>query len=113
LHREHHSHTNVPADDPDLWCGSSPKWALPLRWLTQDIGYLRYYFLRWSTRPRLERANLVLCGSLYAAIAVGAAMVTPALFLALLLGWIIPARLALFTLAATFFRKASLSKAIS
>lgn len=102
LHREHHVHTNVAADDPDLWCGAGPKWALPLRWLTQDIGYLRYYFSRWATRPRLERANLVLCGSFYIVIAVGAGMLSPPLLLALLLGWMLPARLALLALAATF-----------
>jgi fatty acid desaturase len=102
LHREHHLHTNVTAEDPDAWCGSSPKWALPLRWLTQDIGYLRYYFSRWSSRPRFERANLVLCGSFYGAIAASSWMLNPTLFHALLFGWIVPARLALFTLAATF-----------
>ncbi|MBB6050131.1 phosphatidylglycerol lysyltransferase domain-containing protein [Armatimonas rosea] len=102
LHREHHLHTNVPTDDPDFWCGAGPSWAVPLRWLTQDIGYLRFYLSRWTTRPWLERADLVLCGSVYVALAVGAGLLHPSLFRALLLGWILPARLALFTLAATF-----------
>ena len=102
LHREHHLHTNTPADDPDFWCGAGPKWAVPLRWLTQDIGYLRYYFLRWSMRPWSERANLMLCGGFYVAIAVGTAVFHPSLFRALLLGWMLPARLALLALAATF-----------
>jgi len=102
LHREHHRHTNSPADDPDYWCGAGPKWALPLRWLTQDVGYLRYYFSRWSTRPWPERADLLLCAGLYVAIAGGALLLNPSLFLALLFGWFLPARLALFALAATF-----------
>ena len=59
LHREHHLHTNKTTEDPDYWCGIGPKWTLPLRWLTQDIGYLKYYFSRWSTRPALEHPGLI------------------------------------------------------
>jgi fatty acid desaturase len=102
LHREHHRHTNSPTDDPDFWCGKGPAWALPLRWLTQDVGYLQYYFGRWSTRPRTERTDLLLCSALYLGVAAGALLLNPPLFLALLLGWFVPARLALFALAATF-----------
>ncbi len=86
LHREHHLHTNVSDDDPDLWCGSPSKWQLPLRWATQDVGYVRYYSSRWRTRPLLERANFLLSGSFYVAVAVGAFLLMPHLFVALLFG---------------------------
>ncbi len=102
LHREHHLHTNKSTEDPDTWCGRGPIWALPLRWLTQDIGYLQYYFSRWSTRPLSERADLLLCSGLYVGLAIGSFLFNQQLFLALILGWFIPARLALFALAATF-----------
>ncbi len=102
IHREHHQHTNQPTDDPDYWCGKDPQWAIPLRWLTQDIGYLRYYFSKWSTRPLSERADLLLCSGVYAGLAITSFMISHQFCLALFLGWFIPARLALFALAATF-----------
>ncbi len=102
LHREHHLHTNQAIEDPDLWCGKGPSWLLPLRWMTQDVGYLKYYISRWSTRPILERADLLFCTAIYSCLAVGTFLFHQPLCLALLLGWFIPARLALFALAATF-----------
>ena len=102
LHREHHLHTNLPNDDPDCWCGKGPSWALPMRWLTQDIGYLQFYFARWGTRPILERADLLFCSTLYVVLALGSLLFNPPLCYALFIGWFIPARLALTALAATF-----------
>jgi fatty acid desaturase len=102
LHREHHLHTNEIAADPDHWSGRGPKWTLPLRWLTQDIGYLRFYFSKWTSRPMVERTDLVLCTLLYVSLAIVTSFVDQRLCLALFFGWFIPARLALFTLAVTF-----------
>lgn len=102
LHREHHLHTNLPNDDPDYWCGEGPSWALPIRWLTQDIGYLRFYLSRWSKRPLLERTDLLFCSILYVILALGSLPFNPQLCYALFVGWFIPARLALTALAATF-----------
>ena len=102
LHREHHTHTNKPTEDPDLWCGKGQKWLLPLRWFTQDIGYLQYYFSRWSTRPISERAELLFCSGLYIGLAVVTFLWNQQLCYALFLGWFMPARLALFALAASF-----------
>jgi fatty acid desaturase len=102
LHRTHHLHTNQPSEDPDYWCGLGPRYSIPLRWLTQDIGYLKFYLSRWSSRPILERADLLLCTSLYIGLAVGSLLFNPELFFAFAVGWFIPARLALFALAATF-----------
>jgi len=102
LHREHHLHTNVSRADPDHWCGEGPRWALPLRWLTQDIGYLWFYLPRWRTRPWTEGADLLGSSCLYVVVAVSSFLLNPHWFYALCLGWFIPARLALFALAATF-----------
>ncbi len=102
LHREHHQHTNKQTEDPDYWCGTGPKWAIPIRWLTQDIGYLLYYFSKWSTRPMSERVNLLLCSVAYIGLAIGSFVINQHFCFALFLGWFIPARLALFALAATF-----------
>ncbi len=73
LHTQHHLHTNHWLNDPDVWCGGGPRQLLPLRWATQDIGYLKFYCQRWHERPLLERCDLVgsallfpgdLCGQL-------------------------------------------------
>jgi fatty acid desaturase len=102
LHQQHHLHTNNEPADPDFWCAQGPKWLLPIRWATQDIGYLRFYFSRWSMRPRPERLGLILIGLAYLSLAIITLVFSQELFLALLTGWFIPARLALFFLAATF-----------
>ena len=101
LHLAHHHHTNVVDADPDLWC-SGRGWTLPVRWATQDVGYLRFYAARWTTRPRLERLDLVACATLYVGVGVLAALAGPRVLAAVVVGWFLPARLALMALAATF-----------
>ena len=102
LHQQHHRHTNDEPHDPDYWCARGPKWLLPLRWATQDIGYLKFYFEHWSTRPNAERFDLLASTLLYVSIAVATFVWYQPLFWAMLFGWFIPARIALFLLAATF-----------
>lgn len=99
LHLEHHRHTDAPGQDPDLW--SAGRWPL-LRWATQDLGYLRFYASRWATRPRWERYELLLSGGLYAGVLLGSAIAGPRVLVAVLAGWVVPARIALFALAALF-----------
>jgi beta-carotene hydroxylase len=55
VHLEHHKHTNEQGRDPDLWSGGGPRWALPLRWLTQDVHYFAFYLRRLRGRPAAER----------------------------------------------------------
>jgi beta-carotene hydroxylase len=102
LHGEHHRHTNDARLDPDHWSGSGRALALPLRWASQDLGYLAFYARAWSSRPALERANLVGCAALYAGAALLATWAGPHVLLAVVAGWLLPARLALWALAATF-----------
>ena len=101
IHGQHHRHTNVEALDPDLWGTGSP-WSLPLRWVSQDVGYLGFYLARWGQRPRSERANLVGCGAVYVVVAMAAALAGAPWVIAVLAGWFVPARVALVLLAWTF-----------
>lgn len=56
IHLEHHRNTNEDAHtDPDAWTAHGPWWQLPLRWLTIDFWYARFYVARQRTRPPSER----------------------------------------------------------
>ncbi len=110
LHEQHHRHTNDPRHDPDHWgARGPPAWAW-LRWLSQDVGYLRFYAARWRSRPVRERVDLVACGAAYGlALAVALCAdrwLAPAggarLGIAILAGWFLPARIALLGLAFAF-----------
>ena len=63
---------------------------------------LKFYLRRWSTRPVLERTDLLFCSILYVLLALGTLLFNPQLCYALFVGWFVPARLALTALAATF-----------
>lgn len=102
LHHQHHRCTNDRPNDPDFWCALGPTWLLPLRWATQDIGYLSFYFRHWSQRPWLERLDLVASTLLYVILTLSTLWLSPTLFFALLCGWFVPARIALFCLAMSF-----------
>ncbi|WP_406814381.1 fatty acid desaturase [Mycobacterium sp. M23085] len=54
-HLAHHRYTNESIhDDPDTWSSTGPSWQLPLRWLTIDAWYCRFYLARLRRRPRKE-----------------------------------------------------------
>lgn len=54
-HLAHHRSTNESIhDDPDAWSIAGPRWLLPLRWLTIDAWYCRFYLERLGRRPRKE-----------------------------------------------------------
>jgi beta-carotene hydroxylase len=45
MHMSHDRHTNEDIDaDPDSWALTGLWWQLPLRWLTIDAWYCRFYF---------------------------------------------------------------------
>ena len=55
IHIAHHRNTNKGIhDDPDAWSITGPRWQLPLRWLTIDAWYFRYYLVRLRQRPRKD-----------------------------------------------------------
>ncbi|WP_231986762.1 fatty acid desaturase [Mycobacterium sp. 852002-40037_SCH5390672] len=53
IHIAHHRNTNEDFhDDPDAWSITGPRWQLPLRWLTIDAWYFRFYLARLRRQPR-------------------------------------------------------------
>jgi len=37
VHMKHHRFTNDSEKDPDVYCGTGPRWLLPFKWLTLDL----------------------------------------------------------------------------
>jgi phosphatidylglycerol lysyltransferase len=102
LHGEHHRNNGLTVGDPDRCAVRGPSWTLPVRWATQDYAYLHAYAPHWRDRPLRERANLLICGAVYAGVLVGAALVGPMWLLAVVAAWFVPARLAQTALAIVF-----------
>lgn len=99
LHLTHHRETNDPAHDPDQWAGRGPAWQLPLRWLSQDLHYYAR-FLPDGSRPRAERVEGIVTAGFYWGLALG--LLLSPLGLTVLLGWVLPARLAIAFLSFSF-----------
>ena len=100
IHLEHHKHTNEPETDPDFWSGSGPTWALPLRWLTQDLYYHYYYALAAASRPVAEQREVLGTGLVLTGVLV-ALLCSQWVWLTLLL-WMLPVKLAFTLLAYSF-----------
>lgn len=100
LHLEHHRHTNDPQRDPDVWHGGGRRWTLPLRWAVVDLSQYAFYFRTWRSRPTAERVETVL--ALVAIASAAAWGFASGHGQAVLWAWIIPSRVALFTLAFAF-----------
>jgi fatty acid desaturase len=102
VHMQHHRFTNDHELDPDDWAGAEghPAWQLPLRWLTLELAYMRYYVPRLGKRPRREKLEFVLTLVVSASILV-AAFATGYGVDALLL-WLLPQRIAVFLLGWSF-----------
>jgi fatty acid desaturase len=100
FHLEHHKHTNDPVADPDHWSGRGPAWALPLRWLTQDLHYYVRYARSLRSRPARERAEVL--GTIVALAGAASALAAPGHAREVLLFWVLPARLAIGFLAFAF-----------
>lgn len=98
IHLEHHKHTNEPDADPDHWSGRGPRLLLPLRWLTQDFHYYAVYAT--ASRPRRERIEAYVTLALLVGIAI--VLASSGHGRTVLLGWLLPARLAIATLSFAF-----------
>jgi len=73
IHIEHHRNTNEDiGTDPDAWTSHGPTWQLPLRWLTIDAWYVRFYLPRMLRRPRAEAAETLLMVGIFGAAATAA-----------------------------------------
>jgi len=57
VHMKHHRFTNDSEKDPDVYCGTGPKWLLPFKWLTLDFVYFKTYLSPdvFQKRPKRER----------------------------------------------------------
>ncbi len=98
IHLTHHRHTNDAERDPDFYSGTGPTWQLPLRWLTQDAAYYTVYFR--AERPRREKAEAIV--TVLVMLAVVAFFGTTLGWTVVVLGWLLPARLAIGALAFAF-----------
>jgi ring-1,2-phenylacetyl-CoA epoxidase subunit PaaE len=100
IHLEHHRFVNDEARDPDHYTERGPAWQRPLRWLTVDLYYMRFYLPKLKSRPRSEQVELgfnwlLLVGTTVAAIVTGR-------FRKLLLFVFLPIRLSLMWLGYAF-----------
>jgi fatty acid desaturase len=98
VHMQHHRFVNVAGADPDYPSSHSTGWQRPVRWLTMDINYLRFYVPRLATRPTAERREMALTIATFIAAAVAtievgwgwwfvALVLVPARLNSLGLGW--------------------------
>jgi ring-1,2-phenylacetyl-CoA epoxidase subunit PaaE len=77
IHMQHHRFTNDHGgNDPDGYTMRGPGWQRPLRWLTIDLYYMRWYLPRLASRPRKDKIELgatwlVLVGAIAAFVATG------------------------------------------
>ncbi|HEY2223247.1 fatty acid desaturase [Actinomycetospora sp.] len=92
IHIEHHRNTNEDRlADPDAWSELGPSWLLPLRWMTQDLYYFRFYTPLMPRRPRAEVAEQL---AVFLAVAIAfAALVVTGHGWQLLVIYLIPQRL--------------------
>ena len=101
VHMQHHRFTQTDdRQDPDYYSSHGPRWVMPLRWATQDLGYFRFYLPRLRKRPRGEKVELAVTLALFAAVS-AAAIATGHAFEWLVL-WILPSRLAILSLGFAF-----------
>jgi ferredoxin-NADP reductase/fatty acid desaturase len=101
LHYAHHAHTNDPVRDPDMWSGKAKTRAgIALRWTIMDLHYLARYLTEIRTRPRGEViASVVGVGAMWTSWIV---LIATGHGVDLLVGWLIPARLAILMLSIVF-----------
>ena len=93
IHMQHHRFTNHDdGRDPDHYTHRGPRWQLPLRWLTVDLHYLRWYAPQVRKRPRREQVELGVVWTLLVALVVAA--VTTGHVTELLVLYLLPMRLA-------------------
>ena len=102
IHMQHHRFTNDPTKDPDVYVSSGPRWLLPLKWATLDLGYFSFYFRPsvFMARPKSERRELylaVLFGLLVIIVVVAAGWLEYYLLL-----FFIPTRITAVILSLTF-----------
>jgi ring-1,2-phenylacetyl-CoA epoxidase subunit PaaE len=101
IHMQHHRFTNhTDGSDPDHYTQAGSRFLLPLRWLTTDLNYFRFYFSKWSSRPRSEKVELFVSAAIV--LAAVAALAVSGHAIEVLVYYVIPSRIAVFILAWSF-----------
>jgi beta-carotene hydroxylase len=100
VHYEHHSHTNDPDRDPDLFVAGSPRWLLPFWSLAVGWEYRIHYYGRRLWRDRRELLEAL--GSEAALIGIVLAAALTGHFTTLAVIWLCPAVLAFIFLVIWF-----------
>jgi ring-1,2-phenylacetyl-CoA epoxidase subunit PaaE len=99
---QHHRFTNhEDGRDPDHYASCGPGWQAPLRWMTMDLAYVRWYIARLSQRPRTELVEFAVTLLAFAAVIAGLVLSGNFLIVGLAC-WLIPSRLAGFALGWSF-----------
>jgi ring-1,2-phenylacetyl-CoA epoxidase subunit PaaE len=102
IHMQHHRFTNhEDGRDPDHYASCGPGWQAPLRWMTMDLAYMRWYIPRLSQRPRTELVEFAVTLLAFAAVIAGLVLSGNFLIVGLAC-WLIPSRLAGFALGWSF-----------
>lgn len=99
-HMQHHRFTNG-AKDPDEYVHAGPRWALPLRWMTFDVGYLIFMIKKADAAGKKHLLPTVL--ALIANVAIVAGFVFAGYGKEVLLLWLIPARITMLNFGFVFF----------
>ena len=102
IHMQHHRFTNDPEKDPDAWCGTGPGWLLPIRWLTVDFVYFRYYLKGETFRKRPEKEKAEFIFSVLFAVAVVTTVIAVGWLEYYLLLFFIPTRVAKLVIVLAF-----------
>ncbi|MEM8933104.1 MAG: fatty acid desaturase [Acidobacteriota bacterium] len=100
LHLEHHGHTNDEEHDPDFWVAGETRWAIAWRCVTILPHYYWRIFRSAVRSPVARDAVVVTTIVIYAAVAVGFAIVGRGVWV--LTAWIAPALVATGVLAFVF-----------
>lgn len=102
IHMQHHRFTNDKTKDPDMHCGTGPKWLLPFKWLTLDYAYFKHYLKpdSFRKRPKSERREFYL-STLFAVAIIAAVIFTGWLTYYLLL-FVLPTRISKLVVALAF-----------
>ena len=101
IHYAHHAHTNDRDRDPDMWSSKArTRLGIVLRWTVMDLHYLARYATELRTRPRAEAAaGLAGVAAMWTSWAV---LIATGHGVALVIAWLVPARIAILTLSIVF-----------
>lgn len=102
IHLQHHQHTNDVDKDPDAWTSFGPWFLLPLRWMSIEIKYYSIYLSPSVFFGRQLSERLIAIGQIAINIGIIWYCTQHGYTHAMLYGWVLPGRVAVFFLALFF-----------